>query len=58
LDDEKQPAAALPLESAEIQAIRSTLQKNDFNRNLTAKELGISRNTLWRKMKKHGIFKE
>ena len=34
---------------------RRALEKNGFNRTQTAEELGISRNTLWRKMKKHGI---
>ncbi len=52
---EKPSATPLPLEDAEMQAIRSALEKNDFNRTQTARELGISRNTLWRKMKKYGI---
>ena len=38
-----------------MQAIRSCLEENDYNRTKTARELGISRNTLWRKMKKYGI---
>ena len=44
-----------PLEDAEMQAILSCLEENDYNRTKTARELGISRNTLWRKMKKYGI---
>jgi transcriptional regulator with PAS, ATPase and Fis domain len=44
-----------PLEDAEMQAILSRLEENDYNRTKTARELGISRNTLWRKMKKYGI---
>jgi transcriptional regulator of acetoin/glycerol metabolism len=47
--------AALPLEEAEIETINNALERNDFNRTQTASELGISRNTLWRKMKKYGI---
>ncbi len=44
-----------PLEDAEADVIRNAITKNKGNRNLTAKELGISRNTLWRKMKKYKI---
>ena len=44
-----------PLEDAEMQAIISCLERNDYNRTRTAAELGISRNTLWRKMKRYGI---
>ncbi len=55
VSDDKQPKAPLPLEEAEMQAIYSALEKNDFNRTQTARELGISRNTLWRKMKRYGI---
>ena len=56
-EEERQPAAKLALEDAEMQAIRVALEKNDFNRTQTALELGVSRSTLWRKMKKHGIAK-
>ena len=44
-----------PLEDAEADAIRAALARNHGNRNITAAELGVSRNTLWRKMKKCGI---
>ncbi len=44
-----------PLADAEMQTIRAILEKNDFNRTQTARELGVSRNTLWRKMKKYDI---
>jgi PAS domain S-box-containing protein len=43
------------LESAEATAIRHALDHHGGNRTRAAHELGISRNTLWRKMKKHGI---
>jgi transcriptional regulator with PAS, ATPase and Fis domain len=53
---EQTPPAAKPLlEDAEMQAIVSSLERNDYNRTRTAGELGISRNTLWRKMKRYGI---
>jgi PAS domain S-box-containing protein len=50
------PGAQLgPLENAEASAIRDALARNDGNRTRAARELGISRNTLWRKMKRNGI---
>lgn len=39
----------------ETQSIRSALEKNAFNRLAAAKELGIHKSTLFRKMKKLGI---
>jgi PAS domain S-box-containing protein len=51
----KSSADKLPLEDAEMHTILSRLEENDFNRTKTARALGISRNTLWRKMKKYGI---
>ena len=53
--EQKAPAAKPPLEDAEMQAIRACLEENDYSRTRTARALGISRNTLWRKMKKYGI---
>jgi transcriptional regulator with PAS, ATPase and Fis domain len=44
-----------PLINAEATAIREALNRHDGNRTHAAKDLGISRNTLWRKMKRHGI---
>jgi PAS domain S-box-containing protein len=44
-----------PLESAEASAIRDALARHGGNRTRAAHDLGISRNTLWRKMKKYAI---
>jgi PAS domain S-box-containing protein len=47
---------ALPvLQSTEIHLIRKTLAKYDGNRLETARELGLHKTTLWRKMKRYGI---
>jgi len=51
-------ARIAPLEEAEARTIRSVLEANDYNRTLAAKELGVARNTLWRKMKKFGISED
>jgi len=42
-------------ESAESDVIRSVLKRNHGNRTQAAKELGISRQTLWRKMNRLGL---
>jgi transcriptional regulator with PAS, ATPase and Fis domain len=44
-----------PLEDAEAEVIRSALARHHGNRQSAAAEMGISRNTLWRKMKKYQI---
>ncbi len=49
------PAARGPLESAEAAAIRDALERNGGNRQRAAADLGISRSTLWRKMRRHGL---
>ncbi len=41
--------------SAERQAIESALRRRNWNRSFAARDLGISRTTLWRKTKKYGI---
>jgi DNA-binding NtrC family response regulator len=45
-----------PLKLAEAELIRETLAKHDGHRQRTAAELGISRNTLWRKMRKYDLI--
>jgi len=54
-DAEKKEEAPKPLDDAEAQTIKAVLEKCNYNRTNTARELGISRNTLWRKMKKYEI---
>ena len=39
----------------EARHISRALERNDYHRLRTARELGISKTTLWRKMKKYGI---
>ncbi|MFH1130974.1 MAG: sigma 54-interacting transcriptional regulator [Pseudomonadota bacterium] len=43
------------LADVEADLISETLKKNNFHRQKTAKELGISKTTLWRKIKHYGI---
>jgi PAS domain S-box-containing protein len=50
-----QGRAIRPLEEAEAEIIRSMLERHHGNRTLAAREMGISRNTLWRKMKRYKI---
>jgi PAS domain S-box-containing protein len=45
-----------PIEKAEAEIVKRVLEKNMGNRVKAAKELGISRATLWRKMKKYGLI--
>ncbi len=55
-DQASATAETLPvLRSTEIQLIRKTLTKHDGNRLEAAKELGLHKTTLWRKMKRYGI---
>jgi PAS domain S-box-containing protein len=44
-----------PLEEAEAVAIREALERHRGHRARAAAELGISRNTLWRKMRRYAI---
>ncbi len=45
-----------PLEAFEKQLLKDTLEKHNGNKILTAKELGLHRSTLWRKMKKYDLI--
>ena len=44
-----------PIESHEAAVIREVLQKCNGNRALAARQLGIGRSTLWRKIKRYGL---
>ena len=44
------------LQNAEARAILNVLRKNAGSRVKTAKELGIDKSTLWRKMKRYGLI--
>ena len=50
--------AANPLNSAEYQVLISSLNAHNWNISRTADALDMSRNTLYRKMRKHGISPE
>ncbi|WP_373846981.1 helix-turn-helix domain-containing protein [Bacteroides heparinolyticus] len=52
---EKPDAAASTLEEMEMQMIRKTLDKCNGNLSAVATQLGITRQTLYNKMKKHGL---
>jgi len=43
------------LAQAEARLIAEALRRNDYHRIATARELGISKTTLWRKIKRYGI---
>ncbi|MGD8307571.1 MAG: sigma 54-interacting transcriptional regulator [Ignavibacteria bacterium] len=45
-----------PLQLFEKQLIEETLEKHNGNKILTAKELGLHRSSLWRKMKKYDLI--
>jgi PAS domain S-box-containing protein len=45
-----------PLQAFEKRLIEETLEKHNGNKILTAKELGLHRSTLWRKMQKYGLI--
>ncbi|MFH1116083.1 MAG: sigma 54-interacting transcriptional regulator [Pseudomonadota bacterium] len=49
------PASVDTVRSAEKQAIIACLRRHHWNKVLVSVELGISRSTLWRKMKSHRI---
>ena len=56
LEGVSEPASSI-LANAERQAIEDVLKRHDGNRAAACQELGMSRSTLWRKMRKLGIGK-
>lgn len=50
-------ASQTPLDDAECTAIQQTLARNHGNVSRAASDLGVSRNTLYRKLHKHGLVK-
>ena len=50
-----QTVAELPLEDAERQTLLAALERQHWHMTQTAEHLGVSRNTLYRKLRKHGI---
>ena len=44
-----------PLEDAERLALLTALQQQRWHMTHTAEQLGVSRNTLYRKLRRHGI---
>ncbi len=46
---------ASPLENAERQALLNALAQQRWHMSHVAEQLGVSRNTLYRKLRKHGI---
>ena len=44
-----------PLEDAERLALLKALEQTRWHMTHTAEQLGVSRNTLYRKLRKHGI---
>jgi PAS domain S-box-containing protein len=47
-----------PLDVSERNLIRETLKAQGGNRIKTARQLGLSRSTLWRKIRKHGLHRD
>ncbi|WP_416770653.1 sigma-54-dependent Fis family transcriptional regulator [Pseudomonas sp. RHF3.3-3] len=53
-----EPAGAHPLEDAERLALLNALEQQRWHMTNTAGQLGVSRNTLYRKLRKHGIARQ
>jgi transcriptional regulator of acetoin/glycerol metabolism len=49
------PAAPAGVEPEEARRIRQALEAAHYRRDEAAQALGMSRTTLWRKMKQHGL---
>jgi len=55
MDSTDSPTAGLNLEQLERQAIEKALHKHGFNISHAARELGLTRASLYRRMEKHGL---
>lgn len=55
LDRNEEPTAPPTLEAVERQAIIDALRRNNYNQSLAAEELGITRQSLYRRIAKYGI---
>ena len=54
--DRRQPQVGLTLaETEEVDRLRAALRETRYNRRSAAELLGMSRTTLWRKMKQFGL---
>jgi transcriptional regulator of acetoin/glycerol metabolism len=56
-NDTSQKKEAMSLDEMEEKAITDSLRKNNGNMSKVAKELGLGRTTLYRKLLKYGIVK-
>jgi transcriptional regulator with PAS, ATPase and Fis domain len=52
----KSPLAPPPIETSEAQRIQQALERADGNRERAAQSLGMSRVTLWRRMRTYGLL--
>jgi len=55
VEESAAPASVQSLDQIEKEAIQTVLRKHGFNISHTAKELGLTRASLYRRMEKHGI---
>ena len=53
--EDAEPAAVLDLETVERTTIERALRKHGFNISRAARELGLTRASLYRRMEKHGL---
>ena len=62
LYEPSEPYKPMPLKQAleqpEKRILEAALRANDWNRQLTAEQLGINRTTLYKKMKRYGLDRE
>lgn len=58
--DPRTPAEVKADEADAVEAhrIRKALERSRYNRSAAARSLGMSRTTLWRKMKSHGLLRD